>query len=142
MQHPAFVRKTYDETLGLMVEARNYLIHVPSGNLPHGDAIGGLRQSCEAMRVTARLTSVMAWLMMQRAAAAGEIAEDEALGSETWLGENEVCLDSSAPQDLPTGLLSLLERSLLLYVRVARIEARLRLDQPISRESRRAGWLP
>ena len=36
-------------------------------------------QSLEATRMTARLTKVMAWLLLQKAAAAGEIEEQEPL---------------------------------------------------------------
>lgn len=127
MQHPAFVRRTYVETLDLMVEARNYLgLRGPPPARSTGDAVAGLRQSCEALRVTARLTSVMSWLMMQRAIQGGEIDEDAALAGGAWLDDDPVCLAETDDPHLPSGLQCLLRRSLLLYVRVARIEGCLR----------------
>lgn len=127
MQHPAFVRKTYAETLDLLVEARNYLgLAGPSVGRSPIESVVGLRHSCEALRVTARLTSVMAWLMMQRAIQRGEVAEEQALAGAAWLDGDPVCLTEADEPLLPQRLQSLLRRSLLLYVRVSRIEERLR----------------
>ncbi len=124
MQHPAFVRKTYDETLTLMVETRNYLSFGEDRHHRPTDAIAGLRQSCEALRVTARLTTVMAWLMFQRAVQDGEIDEPPFDGS--TLADSTVCLSDDIADHLPRGLQSLLKRSFLLYARVARVEGGMR----------------
>lgn len=124
MQQPAFFGRTYDEAMTLMVEARNYMTYVEQRERRKAEAMAGLRMSCEAMRVTSRLTQVMAWLMMQRAVHAGEIDADDALSEPNRLSGLEVCLDQTFGRDevLPTGLRSLLERSLSLYQRIARLE--------------------
>lgn len=124
---PAYFRRTYDEALNLMVEARNYMAYVERRERERADAVAGLRMSCEAMRVTSRLTQVMAWLMMQRAVHEGELAADEALAEVNRLSGGEVCLDDSfsADQSLPNGLRSLLDRSFRLYQRVARLEEQM-----------------
>lgn len=127
MSSPAYFRRTYDETLDLMVEARNYMAYVERRERERAGAMAGLRMSCEAMRVTSRLTQVMAWLMMQRAIHDGEIAEDAVLTEENRLSGGEVCWDDSFSADvnLPNGLRSLLARSLQLYQRVARLEQQM-----------------
>ena len=127
MKQMTVFRKTYDETVDLMVEAKNYLSYSDGAERGRVDAISGLRLSCEAMRVTSRLTQVMAWLMMQRAVQEGEITADEALADQNRLSGEDVCLDISFGQDnaLPRGLRSLLDRSFHLYVRISRIEEQI-----------------
>lgn len=127
MASPTYFRRTYDETLDLMVEARNYIAYVERRERQRADAMNGLRMSCEAMRVTSRLTQVMAWLMMQRAVHDGEMTPDEALAEANRLSGADVCLDDSFSGDiaLPRGLRSLLERSFSLYQRIARLEDRM-----------------
>jgi regulator of CtrA degradation len=132
MQPPVFLRHTYDEALDLMVEARNYMTYVERRERQRAGVIGGLRMSCEAMRVTSRLTQVMAWLMMQRAVVEGEISADQALDDANRLSGTEVCLDETHNKDeeLPRGLRSLLERSLRLYVRIAHLEEQMLRGRP------------
>lgn len=127
MQPPAFFRRTYDETLDLMVEARNYLAYVDRRDRERADVVAGLRMSCEAMRVTSRLTQVMAWLLLQRAVHEGEIEVEDALTDDNRLSGADVCLDVTFTSDetLPGGLRSLLDRSFRLYQRIARLEEQM-----------------
>lgn len=124
MQPPAFFSRTYDETMDLMVEARNYMSYVERRERERAGAFVGLRMSCEAMRVTSRLTQVMAWLLMQRAVHEGELSPEQALADECRISGTDVCLDESYSRDetLPNGLRSLMDRSHRLYVRVSRLE--------------------
>ncbi|RAU21485.1 DUF1465 domain-containing protein [Paramagnetospirillum kuznetsovii] len=127
MQQPAFFLKTYDEAMDLMVEARNYMRYVERRERVRVGAMAGLRMSCEALRVTSRLTQVMAWLLMQRAVHQGELSAEAALEEHYRLSGGGVCLDESHSGDaaLPRGLRSLMDRSFRLYVRVARLEEML-----------------
>jgi regulator of CtrA degradation len=127
MRQAVVFRKTYDETMDLMVEARNYLSYLDEKERDRVDAVSGLRLSCEAMRVTSRLTQVMAWLLMQRAVQEGEITTNEALSDRNRLSGGDVCLDVRFGQDslLPKSLRSLLDRSFRLYVRISRIEEQI-----------------
>ena len=91
----AFFNKTYEEALALMVEAKEYIEW-------HEKDDGGLlldldrlRLSREAMRVTARLTQIMAWLFAQRAVFVGELTLAEAAREPYTLSGQEVC----APDD-------------------------------------------
>jgi len=127
MRQPAFFSRTYDETMDLMVEARNYLSHLEGGERRHAGPMAGLMISCEALRVTSRLTQVMAWLLVQRAVHQGEISGDEAMAESNRLSGTMVCLDESRAEDLalPRGLRSLLDRSLHLYLRISHLEAQM-----------------
>ena len=116
--------RTYDETLDLIVEARDYMRFNQPGKTRGRVPANDLRVSCEALRVTSRLTQVMAWLMMQRAVCEGEITAGEACEEKNRLSGHAVCLDVTAANDdnLPPGLRSLLHRSLQLYQRISRLE--------------------
>jgi len=128
----AFFNKTYEEALALMVEAKEYLEW-------HEKDDGGLlldldrlRLSREAMRVTARLTQIMAWLFAQKAVFAGELTLAEAAREPYTLSGQEVCVPDG-PDDgsgLPAKMVDLLDRSHRLYVRVSR------LDRLVRREAR------
>jgi regulator of CtrA degradation len=120
----AVFTRTYDETLDMIVEARNYVVHMRPGNRSSAFPSQELRASCEALRVTSRLTQVMAWLMIQRAVCDGEISPTEACSEANRLSGHSVCLDVTAANDdgLPVGLRSLLRRSLQLYQRISRLE--------------------
>ncbi len=128
----AFFNKTYEEALALMVEAKEYLEW-------HEKDDGGLlldldrlRLSREAMRVTARLTQIMAWLFAQKAVFAGELTLAEAAREPYTLSGQEVCVpdDPDDGSGLPAKMVDLLDRSHRLYVRVSR------LDRLVRREAR------
>jgi regulator of CtrA degradation len=82
---------------------------------------------CETMRLTARLTGVMAWLMVQRAVEAGEINRSETVKKHYRLTGQEVCAAShpEAGKVLPPRFNSLLEQSGALYGRIARLDSML-----------------
>ena len=71
--HTAFFGRTYDEAMGLLLEARNYVIADDMRRSDTTQPADRLILCCEAMRLTARLTHVMAWLLAQKAVHAGEI---------------------------------------------------------------------
>src|SRR3546814_12637811 len=70
--------------------------------------------SCEAMRLTSRLTQVMAWLLVQKAVHAGEMTREEARAPQHRLGGQSVCGEVRPPVEgsLRPRLAELLERSL------------------------------
>ncbi len=123
----AFINKTYDEAMTLLVEARNYIAYQQPKDLARLDNHSRLLVSQETMRITSRLTQVMAWLFAQRAVYSGELHRDQALGDEFSLGGEHVCLDETWSYDirLPAPVRGLLERSYNLYIRVQRLEAML-----------------
>ncbi|HWK43989.1 MAG TPA: DUF1465 family protein [Stellaceae bacterium] len=125
-----FFNRTYDEAMDLLVEARNY---VAVGDLRKGRSASSterLMQCCETMRLTTRLTHVMAWLLAQRAVHAGEITVAEAASEKFSLGGEATCLKEVDPALMPpdSWLETLLERSKRLYERVARLDEMVRRE--------------
>lgn len=114
---------TYRETLDLMIQARNYLTYVHGRERRQAGDDARLTMSVEALRVTSRLTQVMAWLMARRAVQSGEMTPAQAR-DEFWLSAQGVCLDTAHHDDaaLPQGLRELMGRSHHLYVRISRLD--------------------
>lgn len=119
-----FFRRTYDETMSLLVEARDYLSYGEPFERPKLASGDRLKANCEAMRITSRLTQVMAWLLVQRAVAEGEMTSEEAAAEPHRLSGQSVCHVTDAFPDtpLPRALRSLLDRSHALYIRVERLD--------------------
>jgi regulator of CtrA degradation len=119
-----FFGKTYDETMALLVASRDYLANAQPAEARGLKPIERLRVNCEAMRLTTRLTQIMAWLLAQRAVHEGEITREKAAGEEYRLTAEEVCLAEMdcAGNSLPPRLCELLDQSRRLYVRVARLD--------------------
>lgn len=128
-----FFNGPYDETMTLLIEARNYIAFHDAAEHRKLSPQVRLQISYESMRVTSRLTQVMAWLLAQKAVHAGEITKAKGASADFALSGGEVCSDGAGPdnEDLPVGLRSLLERSHRLYMRVER------LDRMVGEEVRR-----
>jgi len=118
----------YDETMALLIEARNYIAFHESTDHRNFPPRVRLQISYESMRVTSRLTQAMAWLLAQKAVHAGELSREEAASEAYALSGGAVCADpaGSDNEELPQGLRSLLERSHRLYARVARLDEMVR----------------
>ncbi|MFN4088219.1 MAG: DUF1465 family protein [Alphaproteobacteria bacterium] len=119
-----FMNRTYDEAIGLLVEARDWLIRSEPGERDRLASADRLTMTLEATRMTTQITQVIAWLMVQKAIAEGELAWSEATRPEHRLGGRSVCLDATgaANERLPESLRDLLDRSRRLYVRVSRLD--------------------
>jgi regulator of CtrA degradation len=125
-----FFSRTFDEAMGLLLEARNYVAVGDlrrKGPLPPADR---LILCCETMRLTARLTHVMAWLLAQRAVHAGEITLDASAAPPYALGGQATCLDeiTGVEQVGDDWLNELLDRSKRLYQRVSRLDEMVRRE--------------
>lgn len=121
----AFLGSTYDEALRLTREARDYVAYQEAKDRSDLSAPARLVASCETMRLTTRLTQVMAWLMVQQAVHAGEISRADAAQPRFRLSGQKVCAaqERFADAAVPPRLAELLEHSLSLYQRVARLDA-------------------
>ncbi len=124
MPETAFLNKTYDEALGLTRETRNFVALLDTARLTDAPLATRLIYVRESMRLTARLTQVMAWLLYQKAVHAGEIDRAEAAAPDKRLGGRTECSvhDEAALAVLPPQLRSLMQRSHRLYARVARLD--------------------
>lgn len=120
----AMLSRTYDEAMSLLVETRNYLSFRRQVDDVRIEPMDRLKLTRESFRLTSRLAQVMAWLMLRRAVVEGEIADDEARQPEHRLAGHDVCLARADDLGdwLPEGMRGLLERSQLLYERVARLD--------------------
>ena len=124
--HEVFLEKAYGEALGLLVEVRDY---VAGPSKEDGEALlpqdrAGLVH--ELTKVTHRLTDAMAWLMLQKAVAAGEITAAEAAESEAAALLAGGLGDADPTQDignLPLAARGLIDRSRRLYAEVARLDS-------------------
>jgi regulator of CtrA degradation len=130
MQQPAptaFFTKTYDEAIGLLLEARDYVARREPTDRARLDGVDRIRMCCETMRMTARLTQIMSWLLAQRAVFEGEMTEAEVVDRHQALAELQVCMEEAeAMENLPPHLQRLLERTHRLYIRVARLDEMVR----------------
>lgn len=121
---PLHFHGTYDEAFDLLVEARNYVEHhVPAFKYAASPPDRTVMTK-ETLRLTSRLTQVMAWLMAQRAMQEGEIGEEEFVEEKYRLEAQEVCLKRAIEDldDLPDGLNDLMARSYELYSRIMRLD--------------------
>lgn len=121
---PVFFNRTYDEAMSLLVESRDYLAGSEPDERARLTIDARLAMNCEAMRLTSRLTQVMAWLLIQKAVHAGELTAQQAAEEEHRLSGQAVChlRTEWASGKMPTRLQSLLDRSYLLYCRVERLD--------------------
>jgi regulator of CtrA degradation len=124
----AFFDRTYDEAMALLVDARDYLERRERQDRNALAAPGRLRMSCETLRLTARITQMMAWLLAQKAVHAGEISTLELVERYEALADIAVCMDEVEVEaaGLPPRLALLLDRSRKLYHRVARLDEMVR----------------
>jgi regulator of CtrA degradation len=125
-----FFDRTMLEAMSLLAEARRYLTDRAESDSRTMGLEQGLANSMETMRLVARLTQVLAWLLTHRAVHAGEISLSEATEPDRRLGGRDLCSKDSAGEAkvLPEELQSLLARSHSLYLRVARLD-----DQALAR---------
>jgi regulator of CtrA degradation len=119
-----FIERIYDEAKALLVEARDYMQTLAPAERATMTPLENLQSISEGLRLTTRLTEVMAWSMTQKAAQAGEITREEAAQPNRRLGGQSICLEELAPGafEPPPRLVGLLRRSLGLYQRTHRLD--------------------
>ena len=119
-----FLPGVFNETLSLLFDAHHYFqSRGPEDQATITEPLR-LHYANEMTRVTMRLTSVMAWLMVRRAVYAGRIEEEKATESYRLDGA-EICLDHQPDilTNMPYYLNYLSERSLNLYERIHRLDS-------------------
>jgi regulator of CtrA degradation len=131
--HPpiAFLDRTYDEALALTHAAQGCIASGLAAPKAGGSISSALTASFESLRLTVRMTQIMAWCLAQKAIFAGELLRDRETVEKFALGARDLCLGGEehvADDDLNNTFRNLLDRSRALYVRV------LRLDELMHRE--------
>ena len=84
---PKLVDALYVEAMVLADEARSYFDTIGRDDRLSLDPIDRVGFSCESLKVTTRLMHVIAWLLTQRAVAAGELSRAQAGEAERRLGD-------------------------------------------------------
>ncbi len=118
---------TYDEAFDLLVEARNYVERSVPALKYSSQPPDPATVTKETLRLTSRITQVMAWVMAQRAVHEGEIEADELSQDRYRVEGQKVCLKTAIDgmDDLPGEFRQLMDRSYKLYSRVLRLDAQI-----------------
>jgi regulator of CtrA degradation len=124
------VDSLYTEAMLLADEARAYFDEGGRADRQALEPLARVSFSCESLKVTTRLMHVIAWLLMRKAIAAGEVREDERAESRR-LG-HAAGSDADATAMMPPAAVQLIAASIDLYDRVARIDREMYEAQPIS----------
>jgi regulator of CtrA degradation len=113
--------RTYQDTLSILLKSESFLKAFSDRPINTEHTHNDLRINCEMTRVTARVSQVMAWLLAQKAAYAGEITFEEANSPRYRIEEDPFCMVDSLDdptKDLPLPVKNLLQESYSLYKRV------------------------
>lgn len=132
---PKLVDALYVEAMVLADEARSYFDTIGRDDRLSLDPIDRVGFSCESLKVTTRLMHVIAWLLTQRAVAAGELSRAQAGEEERRLGEAPQTDRDLFPR-LPEAAADLVRASEELYDRVSRIDAGHFSDEPTGSPAR------
>ncbi len=123
-QQVLFMPSVFNETLTLLFDAHHYF---QSRGAEEQSIIAPMDRpiyAAEMSRITMRLTSVMAWIMVRKAVFSGKIDEDMA-GEKYRLDAAEFCLMPKpyALDNLPYYINYLSDKSRELYQRVYRLDS-------------------
>ena len=119
---PKLIDSLYVEAMLLADEARSYFDAQGRDDRLALDPVDRVGFSCESLKVTTRLMHVIAWLLTQRAVAAGELSRAQAGEAERRLGEAGRT-DADLLAKLPEAAAELIRLSEELYARVRRLDA-------------------
>ena len=121
--------RTFQEGMELVEETAAYLDGAGRQESKSLSRNAALAYASESMRLTTRLMQVASWLLVQRAVREGDMPAESACDDRYRLAAEEVCRNpEAASEELPSGLLSLLERSERLYERVRHLDRRMYVE--------------
>lgn len=119
--HRRLTDALYVEAMLLADEARDYFDERGRAEREALVPLTRVAFSCESLKVTTRLMHVIAWLLTQRAIAAGEMRPELGLDPSRRLGE-QPATDEAALADLPPRAVALIGASVDLHRRVALLD--------------------
>lgn len=119
-----FMPGMFEETMELLTQAQEYFLLFGTQEEEKLGDESKLVFTTEMSRITLRLSSIMAWLMVKRAVHAGKISAEEA-NSRYHLEFQDICLTETPYTEhlLPPFMNHLLGASLELYARVHRLDS-------------------
>jgi regulator of CtrA degradation len=118
---PKLIDGLYVEAMVLADEARSYFDTGGRDDRLALDPLDRVGFSCESLKVTTRLMHVIAWLLTQRAVAAGELTRADAGAADRRLGAAAET-DEALLLRLPPSAVDLIRASEELYGRVGRLD--------------------
>ena len=119
------VDSLYVEAMLLADEARGYFDAAGRADRDVLPPVLRVGFSCESLRVTTRLMHIIAWLLVRRAVANGEISQEQASAPERRLGHIPSS-DAEAVEALPEPARQIIAASEELYARVLRLDGGIR----------------
>ncbi len=123
--------RTFQEGMELVEEVASYLDGEGRRDSKLLSRSAALAYAGESMRLTTRLMQVASWLLVQRAVREGDMEPGDACQSRYRLNPAvTVSSDASATEDLPPGLILLMDRAEKLYERVMYLDRRMFLEGP------------
>ncbi|HEX6859761.1 MAG TPA: DUF1465 family protein [Caulobacteraceae bacterium] len=122
--------RTFEEGMALVEETAAYLDGPGRQDAKLLSRAAALAYASESMRLTTRLMQIASWLLVQRAVRESNMTPEDACEARYRIGAETVCLSEPASDldDLPFGLLELLDRSARLYERVRHLDRRMYLE--------------
>ncbi len=124
--------RTFQEGMELVEETAAYLDGAGRQDSKLLSRSAALAYAGESMRLTTRLMQVASWLLVQRAVREGDMNPIEACQDRYRLAEPTEDGRPAPADELPSGLLQLLERSARLYERVLHLDRRMYREEPAS----------
>ena len=121
--------RTFQEGMDLVEETAGYLDGSGRQESKLLSRSAALAYAGESMRLTTRLMQVASWLLVQRAVREGDMPPESAREERYRLGAEDICRGATT-EDLPAGLLMLLDRSERLYERVRHLDRRMYIEDP------------
>ena len=119
--------RTFQEGMDLVEETAAYLDGAGRQDSKLLSRNAALAYAGHSMRLTTRLMQVASWLLVQRAVREGDMPPEGACEDRYRLGAEDVCRGATT-EDLPAGLLALLDRSERLYERVRHLDRRMYVE--------------
>jgi regulator of CtrA degradation len=119
--------KVFNEGMGLVEETANYLDGEGRTEARDLTRLGAIAYATESMRLTTRLMQLASWLLLQRAVVAGELTSEEARREKHRINLAEIGRGNEIEggNELPKGLLALVDRSLRLLERIKTLDSML-----------------
>jgi regulator of CtrA degradation len=121
--------RTFQEGMDLVEETAAYL---DGGGRQESKLLSrnaALAYAGESMRLTTRLMQVASWLLVQRAVREGDMPASSACDERYRLNAEDLNRAPEHSEDLPSGLLMLLDRSERLFERVRHLDKRMYVEE-------------
>ncbi len=120
----------FQEGMGLVEETAAYLDGEGRKDAKALDRHAAIAYATESMRLTTRLMQLASWLLLQRAVGEGDMTPQEAEKEKhrASLGEVSHTVSRRAMRVLPDNLMDLINRSIRLYERIAKLDGMLHAE--------------